>query len=242
MSLFIGTSGWDYPEWRGHFYPQDLPRTKFLEYYSRALTACELNATFYGRQTEKSVARWASTTPDGFAFSAKAHMRLTYTKQMAPNDESREYIDQFLRSLSGLGEKLAVVLLQFPAFRERDDAGLAKLLEVLPSRCRYAFEFRHASWDAPDVRSTLEEANAALCYGDESPDAPEALPRGRFAYVRLRGTAYTNEQQSAWSRLLQAEAGERDVFVFARHKGIEPADQSAGVGLASRLAAQLEGI
>jgi uncharacterized protein YecE (DUF72 family) len=242
MTAFIGTSGWDYTEWRGHFYPADLPKARFLEHYSRALTACELNATFYGRQTDRSVARWASVTPDGFMFCAKAHMRITYSKQMAPDAEARGFTKEFVASLSGLGKKLGVVLMQFPAFKERDDAALADFLAALPSGPRYAFEFRHESWADPDVLRALDESGACLVHASDAPDAPAQLPGGPFAYVRLRAPAYSDEHKDAWCHLLRAEAEERDVFVFARHKGIDPADRSAGVGLAAWLVDQLEGV
>jgi uncharacterized protein YecE (DUF72 family) len=239
VSLYVGTSGWDYSEWRGHFYPAELPRARFLEHYSRTLNACELNATFYGRQTEKSVARWASSTPEHFRFCAKAHMRITYAKRLIPDSDARAFINEFVTTLAGLGDKLAVILLQFPPFRERDDPAFKEFLEALPSNYRYAFEFRHASWNAPEINKMLEEADAGVCFADESPDPPERLPDGPFAYVRLRSTNYTDRQRSGWSRLLQEEGRERDVFVFARHKGIDPAESSAGIRLASRLAAQL---
>jgi uncharacterized protein YecE (DUF72 family) len=239
VSLFVGTSGWDYSEWRGHFYPNDLPRTHFLEHYARALSACELNATFYGRQTEKSVARWASSTPDRFKFCAKAHMRITYAKHLVPDSDACAFIKEFVDSLAGLGGKLAVILMQFPPFRERDDAAFEEFLRALPSDHRYAFEFRHASWNAPEIGKMLEQADTGVCYSDESPDPPERLPDGPFAYVRLRSTNYTDRQRAGWSQLLKAEGRQRDVFVFARHKGVDPAAKSAGVGLASWLAAQL---
>jgi uncharacterized protein YecE (DUF72 family) len=239
VTIYIGTSGWDYAEWRGHFYPPDLPRTRFLEHYSRTLNACELNATFYGRQTENSVARWNANTPVGFVFSAKAHMRITYTKQMAPDKDARIFMSEFVTTLSGLGPKLGVLLMSFPAWRERDDEALEQFLAALPSQRRYAFEFRHASWDAPEVRTALEAAGATLCYSDDAGTPPPALPDGLFAYVRLRADAYSTEQKDAWLKLLQSEAGARDVFVFARHKGIDPGDDAAGVSLASWLANRL---
>lgn len=259
MTAFVGTSGWDYPEWRGHFYPEGLPRGRFLEHYSNALTACELNATFYGRQTERSVARWASETPPDFVFCAKAHMRITHSKQMAPDRDARDFTQEFVSSLAELREKLAIILLQFPAFRERDDDALAEFVAALPAgpnrapsastsgsgsstdevRFRYAFEFRHNSWDTPEVAALLNDVGAGVCFADDCGDVPSALPTGPFAYVRLRAMNYTDEQKQSWSRLLGAEATDRDVFVFARHKGIDPVDRSAGIGLASWLAAQL---
>jgi uncharacterized protein YecE (DUF72 family) len=239
VTAYVGTSGWDYAEWRGHFYPADLPRTRFLEHYAKLLNACELNATFYGRQTDKSVARWNSNTPAGFIFSAKAHMRITYTKQMAPDDDARSFLNEFVESLSGLGSKLGVILMQFPAWRERDDSALIGFLSALPGGRRYTFEFRHPSWNATEVQGILQDAGAALCYSDDVGDPPPALPGGPFAYVRLRASAHDAGQKEAWLKLLQSESANRDVFAFARHKDIDPADDSAGVGLASWLARRL---
>ena len=239
MSVFVGTSGWDYPEWRGHFYPEDLSRTRFLRYYADVFGSCELNATFRGRQTERSVARWFESTPNDFVFCAKAHMRITHRKQMTPDAETRAFMAEFIASLSGLGNKLGVVLLQIPAFRERDDDGLASLLDALPSGPRYAFDFRHDSWDHSGVRQLLAEAKAGSCLADDSGDAPGSVMQGRFGYIRLRASGYTDEQRQAWLRLLRNEGTNGDLFVFARHKGIDPGANSAGVDLASWLQRRL---
>ena len=239
MTVYIGTSGWDYAEWRGHFYPADLPRSRFLAHYATRLGACELNATFYGRQTDRSVARWRESTPEGFVFSAKAHMRITHTKQMAPDKDTVEFARTFLSSLSGLGEKLAVVLFQIPAFRERDDEGLAALLRALPAGPRYAFEFKSDTWQSPDVVRTLADAGAALCLAPESGGPPPTAVSGSFGYVRLRGTSYSDGERQDWLRLLSEEGKSHDLYVFARHKGIDPAASSAGVGFASWLAEKL---
>jgi uncharacterized protein YecE (DUF72 family) len=239
VTAYIGTSGWDYAEWRGHFYPADLPRARFLEHYATKLNACELNATFYGRQTDKSVERWSSNTPAEFVFSAKANMRITYSKEMAPDEEARSFMKEFLGSLSGLGPKLGVILMQFPAWRERDDASLAEFLTALPGGTRYAFEFRNETWNHPEVGEALERAGSGWCVNDTSGDPPAELRGGPIAYVRLRASKYSPEQKDAWLSLLASESTARDVFVFARHKGIDPEETSAGVGLATWLAERL---
>src|SRR5438093_12780611 len=78
MTLFVGTSGWAYKEWRDGFYPVDLPERRFLEHYSGVLSACEINATFYRLQTKDTFTRWVEMTREGFRFAVKAHRRLTH--------------------------------------------------------------------------------------------------------------------------------------------------------------------
>ena len=236
MTLFIGTSGWDYPEWAGHLYPEDLPRSRRLEAYSQVFDACELNATFYGRQTERSVARWQDSTPAGFRFCAKAHMRMTHVKKLVPDEDAKAFMKEFISSLSGLGDKLAVVLLQFPKFIERDDTALHEFASALPPEARYAYEFRHESWATPEVEGLVAEAGGTVCLTDDAGEPPASLPPGDLAYVRLRADLYEEMEIEHWLELLRREARARDVFVFARHKGIPPDESRAGVGLAKRLA------
>ena len=238
MTLYVGTSGWDYSDWRGHLYPEDLPKSRRLEHYSRVLNSCELNATFYGRQTDRAVARWRDATPPGFRFCAKAHMRMTHVKSLVPDEDARAFMKEFAASLSGLGDKLAAVLLQFPKFIERDDNALREFISALPPETRYAYGFRHESWDVPDVTGLIAQSGGAVCLSDESGDPPGSLGPGDFAYVRLRATHYDDSQFRTWIELLRREAEGRDVFVFARHKDIPPDEPRAGVALAVRLAGE----
>lgn len=232
MTLFVGTSGWAYREWKPDFYPADLPQSRFLEYYGNTLAACEINATFYRLQTEATFARWLAFTPDSFRFSVKAHRRLTHSKEMAPGPEQRAFLQTFLGSLSTLGPRLGAVLFQFPPRRSRDDEQLARLLEALPAATAYAFEFRHETWDSAEVRDRLAAAGSTVCISDSTGAVPEALPPGPVAYVRLRAERYTDDNREGWARLLQREAKERHVFAFTKHEGTPADDPYAGVGLA----------
>ncbi|HEX2239962.1 MAG TPA: DUF72 domain-containing protein [Actinomycetota bacterium] len=232
MTLYVGTSGWAYKEWKPEFYPREVPQSRFLEHYSTKLNSCEINATFYRVQPANVVARWAAIVPESFRFSAKAHRRLTYTKELAPDALMRSYIDEFVESLLPLGPRLGVVLVQFPAFRERDDAGLKKFLDALPPEMRCAVEFRHESWDAPEPRALVAERGHAFCISDAEGRVPDALPEGELAYVRLRGESYAEDERARLRRLIEQEARKRDVYVFAKHKGALAGSDSSGVGLA----------
>ena len=235
MTLYVGTSGWAYPEWKPSFYPAELPRTRFLEHYASVLTGCEVNATFYRLHTEETFARWAQATPASFRYSAKAHRRITHARAMSPGDKARAFIKTFLASLDPLGDRLGAVLLQYPPRRERDDEALAAVLEALPPTARYAFEFRHESWATPAVVETVAAAGATICLADTSGVAPEKLPGGSFAYVRLRAERYGDEQRAGWAEVLQREARNRDVMVFTKHEGIPADDPYGGIGLAQWL-------
>ncbi|MDP9226325.1 MAG: DUF72 domain-containing protein [Actinomycetota bacterium] len=239
MGLHIGTSGWAYPEWKPTFYPQDLPRSRFLAYYAAVLNACEINATFYRLQSEATIQRWLAATPDEFRFAAKAHRRLTHSRSLPIDEYGRAFLEKFLTSVSPLGSRLGVLLFQFPPHRMRDDAAFEQLMARLPASHRYAFEFRHPSWNAPEVAELAASAGGTICLAETAGQAPQALPPGPIAYVRLRSDAYTEDTRAAWKTLLAKEARARDVFAFAKHEGAPAGDPFSGVGLAewlSRLA------
>jgi uncharacterized protein YecE (DUF72 family) len=236
VGLFVGTSGWAYSEWKGAFYPSDLPQSRFLSHYAGVFGACETNTTFYGLQSDSTLSRWASSTPDHFRFAVKAHRRLTHRKQIATGGELR-FLRAFLDSLAPLGPRLACVLFQLPPHRERDDAALERLLAALPANVPPAFEFRHESWISDEITERIAEAGGTTCLADVQGSAPERLPPGPIGYVRLRAEHYTEEQRARWLALLHREAGGRDVYAFAKHEGVPAGDPYAGVGLAQWLAA-----
>ena len=238
MSLYVGTSGWAYREWRGDFYPPDLAQSRFLEHYGRALDACEINATFYRLQKDSTFLRWAEATPETFRFALKAHRRLTHRRTIALDSEGRSFLDTFLKSASTLGPRLGAVLFQFPPYRHRDDAALNSLLAALPPGTPYAFEFRHESWTDPAIGAAIAAVGGTLCISDTQGVVPASLPPGPIGYVRLRTERYDDQTREQWWRLLSAESAQRHVYAFAKHEGIPPGDPYGGVGLASWMAEQ----
>ncbi|MDQ4065147.1 MAG: DUF72 domain-containing protein [Actinomycetota bacterium] len=241
MTLFVGTSGWAYKEWKPDFYPADLPQTRFLEHYGRELSACEINATFYRLQSEDTFTKWAAGTPKDFRFAIKAHRGLTHSKKLAPSDDNAGLMTRFLESIRTLGERLGVILFQLPPYRKRDDDALQRLLDALPEGPGYAFEFRNDTWDNPDVRALLATRGAALCISETKGEVPQSLPDGRVAYIRLRAERYTAEGRAGWLDLLTRESASRDVYAFAKHEGIPAGDPFGGIGLAQWLRAKTMG-
>lgn len=236
MTLFVGTSGWAYREWKPGFYPAEVPQKEWLRFYSSTLGACEINATFYRLQSVETMERWRDETSEDFRFSLKMHRRITHSRSVAPDEARTDLLKAFFDHAERLGDKLGVVLLQFPPHRVRDDEGLDALIEALPRQRRYAFEFRNDTWDHDDVRARIAEAGGTVCLSNTDGLAPASLPPGELAYARLRTDEYEEAQRSAWTRLLLAEGERRDVFAFAKHEGIPAGNPFGGVGLAKWLA------
>ena len=242
MTLFVGTSGWAYAEWKPEFYPADIPQKEWLRYYSSTLGACEINATFYRLQSIETMERWRDETSDDFRFSLKMHRRITHSRSIAPDEARGDLLRAFFDHAGRLGDKLGVVLVQFPPTRARDDAALDALIDALPKDRRYAFEFRNDTWDDDAVRARIAEAGATVCLSNTDGLAPKTLPPGDLAYVRLRTDEYEDAQRSAWRELLFEEGAKRDVFAFTKHEGIPAGNSFGGVGLAKWLAETAAGI
>ena len=231
MGLYIGTSGWAYKEWKPDFYPADLPQKKFLDFYGTQLSACEINATFYRRQSDETFQRWRDAVPDDFRFAVKAHRGISYGLDLSITDQKLELIAGFRDSITNLGKKLGVVMVQFPHKDPQREAAL-ELLRVLPDKTPYAFDFRKESWDTPEFRDQLAEGGATLCWTDRTGEVPDELPPGPIAYVRLRVERYTEEQRGAWRDKIAKEATERDVYLFVKHESGPANDPLGGVALA----------
>ena len=241
MSFLVGTSGWAYKEWKPDFYPADLPQARFLDHYTRHLSACEINATFYRIQTANAVGKWAAAAPEGFKYSIKAHRRITHSRSMAPTDDWRRFIGELLESIKPLGDRLGALLLQYPPHRERDDYAVRAVFDAFGDHIPLAFEFRNESWNDDGVRELIAETGGTVCLSDTAGDPPAALPPGPLGYVRLRSERYTEEQRSGWLELLTRESETRDVFAFSKHEGIPTKDEFGGVGLARWLRERSDG-
>jgi uncharacterized protein YecE (DUF72 family) len=213
-----------------------MPQARFLSHYASVLGACEINATHYRVQSEAAVARWAAETPEGFRFACKAHRAVTHSARLPSRPGEEELLERFLESLAPLGDRLGAVLVQLPPHRARDDAALDGLLACLPG-LPAALEFRHDSWDDPAVAARVAAAGGTVCLANRDAAVPERLPEGPLAYVRLRADAYSDAQREGWRELLEREAAERPVFVFAKHEGVPAGNPHAGVGLAEWLVA-----
>ena len=216
MAILIGTSGYNYPEWRGTFYPDKFPTAKMLPYYAERFSTVEVNYTFYRMPSAKAVAGWDRETPAAFRFTLKAPQRITHFARLRDVGEPLRY---FLDTARLLGPKLASILFQLPPNFARDIERLGDLLAQLPPDLRVAFEFRHASWLAEDVYAQLRAANAALVIADSAESSTPLVATADWGYLRLRDEGYTPSDLEAWARTVKEhEARWRDTLVYFKHE------------------------
>ncbi|HUL50579.1 MAG TPA: DUF72 domain-containing protein [Gemmatimonadales bacterium] len=232
MRALIGTSGYNYPEWKGTFYPPEIRPAQMLQYYADRLSTVEINYTFYRMPTPKVVQGWDAATPQGFTFVLKAPQRITHIARLKDIDDPLRF---FLDCARSLGDKLGPILFQLaPTFR-KDVARLTDLLGVFPANLRCAFEFRHDSWFSEDVYEALMKNAAALCVADTEKGTTPLVATADFGYLRLRDDAgYTAEALARWAATIgQMSAKWKQAFIFFKH-------EESGIG--PRLALQLSEI
>src|SRR6266487_1303940 len=158
MNLHVGTSGYSYKEWKGNFYPEDLPAKEMLSYYSQRLPAVEINNTFYRLPQPSMIENWKEQVPARFRFSIKATQRITHIKRLNNVAEETKYL---LETVSLLEKRLGVVLFQLPPNMKKDSDRLKAFLGLLPANARIAFEFRHETWSDVEVFGLLSERDCA---------------------------------------------------------------------------------
>jgi len=217
--LFIGTSGWSYPSWRGPFFPPEVMVKHHLAYYATQFASAELNGVFYRTPSLEAVRGWRDQTPDGFVFAWKASKFITHWKRLS--DKSRNSLALIEERLKILGPKAGPVLFQLPPRFEADAARLSSFLKLLSKRRRYAFEFRHQSWYTDDIYALLRRHDIALCISDHH-DAPAPwIATASHVYVRGHGPGgrykgrYPDAELRAWARKIAAWRREdRDVYAY----------------------------
>lgn len=227
MRLLVGTSGYSYKEWKGSFYPEDLPASAMLEHYARRLPAVEINNTFYRMPRAEMLASWAEQVPDGFRFALKASQRITHQKRLKDAGDS---VDYFLRVASTLGDRLGPTLFQLPPNFPKDLPRFRDFLTSLPVGCRAAFEFRHDSWFDDEVFAALRERNLALCIAEDEKLATPLVATTDWGYLRLRRQDYAEEDLRRWAAQVAMQPW-AEAYVFFKHE-----EEGKGPMLAEALA------
>jgi uncharacterized protein YecE (DUF72 family) len=205
--IWIGTSGWHYKHWVGTFYPERCPASRMLSLYQQQFDTVELNNTFYQLPKPASLECWRESVPSSFCFAVKGSRFLTHMKKLK---DPAIGLQRFLGTVETLGEKLGPILFQLPPNWELDAGRLEEFLRCLPAYHHYAFEFRNATWNTPEVYTLLRRFNAAWCAfhlaGVESPIEITA----DFTYVRLHGPggryqgSYSDEALRRWAKQIEA--------------------------------------
>ncbi|HWZ65143.1 MAG TPA: DUF72 domain-containing protein [Steroidobacteraceae bacterium] len=216
MKVWVGTSGYNYPEWRGSFYPEKLPAAKMLPYYAERLATVEINYTFYRVPNPTILAGWDRETPAGFRLTLKAPKRITHIARL---HDCGELLGYFLNTAATLGPKLGAILFQLPPYFRKDLAVLDEFLALLPGGTCAAFEFRHASWMDAEVFARLKSAQVALCVADSEKFSTPVEITAPYAYFRLRDEGYTPEDLKRWAGVIRESTLQcSNVFVYFKHE------------------------
>ncbi|MBM3778122.1 MAG: DUF72 domain-containing protein [Acidimicrobiia bacterium] len=230
--IWIGTSGYNYPEWKGSFYPDTLPASRMLPYYAERFPTVEINHTFYRMPNEKTLAGWAAATPSPYRFTLKAPRRITHDARLKACGEATA---RFVDVAGVLGDKLGALLFQLPPSLRRNTELLDAFLDTLPTGVRAAFEFRHASWLEPEIWARLGDRNLALCVADSERLSTPVEITADYAYFRLRDEGYTPDDITRWADIIRERTSPcADVFVYFKHE-----EQGKGPELAALLRERL---
>ena len=213
----VGTSGWQYRDWRGRFYPRGLAQVRWLEFFSRRFPTVEVNNSFYRLPSADAFAKWRRDTPGYFVVTVKASRYITHIRRLR---EQKDSVDLFWSRAVHLGDKLGPVLFQLPPRFRADVPLLAEFIAVLPKQMRAAFEFRDASWETDDVYSLLDRAGYAYVLADRPGWRVRTVVTGGWSYLRFHegghgsvGSEYTLEKLRRWADRI-AEIDAEDVYVY----------------------------
>jgi uncharacterized protein YecE (DUF72 family) len=226
MNLHVGTSGFSYKEWKGPFYPEDLPDRQMLRYYGERFRSVEINNTFYRMPRASALEAWTSEVPEGFRFVLKAPQRITHKERLK---DSRDSVSYFLKTAAVLRERLGPFLFQLPPFMKKDGPRLRDFFALLPEDCRAAFEFRHQSWFDDEILDLLRERQAVLCVAEAENDLEiPFVSTADWGYLRLRRPDYGDAELAAWVERVRSQPW-GDAYVFFKHE-----DEGKGPKMAAR--------
>jgi uncharacterized protein YecE (DUF72 family) len=221
--VFVGIGGWNFPPWRGSFYPQGLTQARELHYASRQLTSIEINSTFYGLQKPATFQKWHDETPDGFVFSVKAPRFVTNRKHLADGASS---IERFLESgVLQLGAKLGPINWQLAPTKHFDAQEIADFLALLPRKIdgralRHVLEVRHASFECEEFVALARDREVAIVEAGDSAYPRIQARTAPFSYLRVMGTkpgepqGYAPTALARWRERAQSLARDGDVFLY----------------------------
>ena len=226
MNLYVGTSGYSYKEWKGSFYPENLPAKEMLSYYASKLPAVELNNTFYRLPPPSLIESWKSQVPETFRFCVKASQGITHFRRLKDAAGAARFM---LERMSAFEDRLGVVLYRLREDMEKDLHRLETFLKQLPAYPPAAFDFRHPSWFDDDVIELLRSENRILCVSDtDELPASHIDKTADWGYLRLRRVKYSTADLRKWISRMKAQDW-KTAFVFFKHE-----DEGTGPRLASR--------
>jgi uncharacterized protein YecE (DUF72 family) len=225
---WIGLSGYSYKPWQGEdrFYPVGLKQSAFLDFYKDRYDAVEMDGTWYKMPGEKQVSDWHANTPDDFRFSFKLHRNITHVARLKPESiDSLQFMLKRLGPLAAAG-KLGPLLIQLPPNLKRSDERLATFLGLLPTTIEdvaslpraleWAVEFRHDSWNAPEVEAIMREHQVAWVAAETDDTAAQKRDCGPSHYARLRKSEYSEEELAQWAKYFESTG--KDCYIYCKHE------------------------
>ena len=226
MTLYVGTSGYSYKEWKGSFYPETISPKDMLSYYASRLHAVELNNTFYRMPQPGMIESWKAQAPADFRFSVKAPQSITHFRRLK---DAAPQTRIMLKTISALEERLGAVIFRLPDDMKKDLKRLEMFLKVLPADTPAVFDFRHPTWFDDEVVELLRSQNRVFCMSDieELPES-HSYKTADWGYVRLRRVRYTKAELVKWTKLIKAQKW-KDTYVFFKHE-----DEGTGPKLAAK--------
>lgn len=214
--VIVGTSGWQYKDWNGRFYPEDITGKAQLPYFAKHFKSVEINTTFYHTPRLSSIETWAKSVPADFGFVIKLNRFLTHTKRMTSDEQFTDYLHDFLDLLKPLRRKLSAILVQLPPSMKVENSRLEYFAEAiivaekrLKMRLPIAMEFRHGSWFNEETFSLMRKYDMANVIND----SPKRWPASRevtatFVYIRFHGSkrlyrsSYSREELEKWAEFI----------------------------------------
>ncbi len=214
--LRVGTSGWNYPHWKGIFYPEDLPKDKWLDFYMRHFDTVEVNSTFYRLPQKKAVEAWYKKSYPGFVYSIKMNRTVTHIKRLK---NAEEELERFFELISALKERCGIILIQLPPNLKFDRDLFEKFCSFLNPSYRYALEVRNRSWIDEEAFRIMRRHGIAFCISDTAGKYPyfEEITAD-FVYIRLHGSKilyrslYTEEEIKRWAEKIRK--WKRETYVY----------------------------
>ena len=214
----IGTSGWHYDHWKSVFYPEKLPKTRWLDYYSEHFDTVEINNTFYHLPRTTTVEKWREQALKGFLYAIKANRYITHVKKL---HDASEPVERFFDVVDLFGSTLGPILYQLPPSLHKDLDRLGAFIELLPKRRTAIFEFRHKSWYDDEVFDLLTNRGVGFCVHDMSGIESPRTTTSDIVYVRFHGTSgrysggYTDTMLQDWADWLKSQTSHlRAVYAY----------------------------
>lgn len=215
-NIKIGTGAFAYKEWKGKFYPKDLPESEAVSYYAQLFSAVELNNTFYKMDSVRSSQKWMKQGPPSLLFAIKVPQTITHFKRLK---NCGGLVKKFFKYAAGYKSQLGPINFQLPPNFKKDLPRLEAFLKWLPKEFPLAFEFRHPTWFEPDVFQILKKYKICLVYNDTDIKMP-FVSTADWGYIRLRRLKYSDVELKKWMETIKSQKWKQALVIFKHEEKV----------------------